>query len=359
MGQLDKDQLAAGSVQLWSPRRALSGAKAPSLFLARSCKQASKQARSETHTHTHGYTSRRVGLAEISWMTLGRENDALSSSHPGPSSLNSPSGSTPGYPSPSGQPRPTMWHPIIPARRRPAVGAGEGAAAPPGSQPQMSQQWASGSSEELLLKKATATAGFRLNHGLVPRFLLAIRFRLSDCQFVFFFPPPDAVAGIIWLMTAEFPYLITNRIWAPLELLGEESDEWQGRAQWPERGEGQDSLVSETGWGVKKIKKRERERLGDGKRMTMSYLFLPLPLRCSCRVFLFFPLTFLGSKSWKQKRIPALEIGRCLLVGQLIIFSLPVMKVATGVSALGDGWRRALGCLSPSRPSATRVLLGL
>lgn len=59
---------------------------------------------------------------------------------------------------------------------------------------------------------------------------------------------PGAVAGIIWLMTAEFPYLITNRIWAPLELLGEESDEWQGRAQWPERGEGQDSLVSGTRW---------------------------------------------------------------------------------------------------------------
>lgn len=52
MGQLDKDQLAAGSVQLWSPRRALSGAKAPSLFLAR----ASKQARSETHALTHADT---------------------------------------------------------------------------------------------------------------------------------------------------------------------------------------------------------------------------------------------------------------------------------------------------------------
>lgn len=48
MGQLDKDQLAAGSVQLWSPRRALSGAKAPSLFLAHSL---AKQARSETHAH--------------------------------------------------------------------------------------------------------------------------------------------------------------------------------------------------------------------------------------------------------------------------------------------------------------------
>lgn len=33
MGQLDKDQLAAGSVQLWSPHRAISGAKAPSFCM--------------------------------------------------------------------------------------------------------------------------------------------------------------------------------------------------------------------------------------------------------------------------------------------------------------------------------------
>lgn len=43
-----------------------------------------------THTHarahrrTQKHTSMRVGLAEISWMTLGRDNDAPSSSHPEP-----------------------------------------------------------------------------------------------------------------------------------------------------------------------------------------------------------------------------------------------------------------------------------
>lgn len=87
MGQLDKDQLAAGSVQLWSPHRALSGAKAPSFSLTRAC----------THTCSHTKNaSMRVGLAEISLMTLGRENDASSSSHPEPSSFKSQSGNTPG-----------------------------------------------------------------------------------------------------------------------------------------------------------------------------------------------------------------------------------------------------------------------
>lgn len=43
-------------------------------------------------------------------------------------------------------------------------------------------------------------------------------------------------SGIIWLMTVEFPYLITNRICAPLELCAEESDEWQGRTQRPKWG---------------------------------------------------------------------------------------------------------------------------
>lgn len=82
MGQLDKDQLAAGSVQLWSPHRALSGAKAPSFSLTRAC----THAHTLTHIHTHAgkHTSVRVGLAEISLMTLGRENDASSSSHPEP-----------------------------------------------------------------------------------------------------------------------------------------------------------------------------------------------------------------------------------------------------------------------------------
>lgn len=37
-----------------------------------------------THAHTHKHISMRVGLAEISLMTLGRENDASSSSHPEP-----------------------------------------------------------------------------------------------------------------------------------------------------------------------------------------------------------------------------------------------------------------------------------
>lgn len=129
MGQLDKDQLAAGSVQLWSPRRALSGAKAPSLFLAHASKQASKLARRHPRTRAHTDTQAGGwGWLEISWMTLGRGNDAPSSSHPGPSSLNSPSGSAPGYPSPSGQPRPTMWHPIIPGGRRGCLGGGRVAA---------------------------------------------------------------------------------------------------------------------------------------------------------------------------------------------------------------------------------------
>lgn len=83
-------------------------------------------------------------------MTLGRENDALSSSHPGPSSLNSPSGCTPGYPSPSGQPRPTMWHPIIPARRRGRWGKGCSAAWIPATDVTTMGFWIV---QELLLKR--------------------------------------------------------------------------------------------------------------------------------------------------------------------------------------------------------------
>lgn len=85
MGQLDKDQLAAGSVQLWSPHRALSGAKAPSLSLS----YTHTYARRHTRAHACKHASVRVGLAEISLMTLERENDASSSSHPEPLSLNS------------------------------------------------------------------------------------------------------------------------------------------------------------------------------------------------------------------------------------------------------------------------------
>lgn len=109
-----------------------------------------------------------------------------------------------------------------------------------------------------------------------------------------------------------------------------------------QRGEGergQDGLVSET----------ERERLGDGKRMTTSYLFLPFPLCCSCSV-LFFPHVS-GFQSWKQKQCLLLEIGRCLLVGQWIIFSLPVMKVATGVSALGMGGGERWAVYPPQGPA--------
>lgn len=48
-------------------------------------------------------------------------------------------------------------------------------------------------------------------------------------------------------MTVEFPYLITNRISAPLELCGEESDEWQGSTQWPKRDRGRKTeKLSET-----------------------------------------------------------------------------------------------------------------
>lgn len=87
MGQLDKDQLAAGSVQLWSPHRALSGAKAPSSSLSLSHTHIRTQAHARAHACKHA--SVRVGLAEISLMTLERENDASSSSHPEPLSLNS------------------------------------------------------------------------------------------------------------------------------------------------------------------------------------------------------------------------------------------------------------------------------
>lgn len=48
------------------------------------------------HVHAGKHASVRVGLAEISLMTLGRENDASSSSHPEPLPLNSQPGNTPG-----------------------------------------------------------------------------------------------------------------------------------------------------------------------------------------------------------------------------------------------------------------------
>lgn len=65
-------------------------------------------------------------------------------------------------------------------------------------------------------------------------------------------------------MTAEFPYLITNRISAPLELCGEESDEWQGSTQWPERDKrARDGEASETESKKKKKKREERRRKED------------------------------------------------------------------------------------------------
>lgn len=105
--------------------------------------------------------------------------------------------------------------------------------------------------QELLLKRRLA-----LNHS--PVLPPSSQFS-SVCPpvpvFFFFLSSLDAVAGIIWLMTAEFPYLITNRIWAPLELLGEESDEWQGRAQWPERG-----LRAKTAQSVKQAGKTGKRK---------------------------------------------------------------------------------------------------
>lgn len=60
MGQLDKDQLAAGSVQLWSPHRALSGAKAPSFSLM----QARTHDYAPTHIYTHTQTDMKVGFSK-------------------------------------------------------------------------------------------------------------------------------------------------------------------------------------------------------------------------------------------------------------------------------------------------------
>lgn len=59
MGQLDKDQLAAGSVQLWSPHRALSGAKAPSSSLSLS----HTHIRTQAHARARMQTCKREGRA--------------------------------------------------------------------------------------------------------------------------------------------------------------------------------------------------------------------------------------------------------------------------------------------------------
>lgn len=101
-------------------------------------------------------------------------------------------------------------------------------------------------------------------------------------------------------MTVEFPYLITNRISAPLDLLGEESDEWQGRTQWPKRGK--------TGKEVRQGEGRSAERTG----VNCASSFLPTPLLL---VFEMFFVLFFFLSQLEKKAIPPLEIGRCLLVG--------------------------------------------
>ena len=89
-------------------------------------------------------------------------------------------------------------------------------------------------------------------------------------------------------MTAEFPYLITNRISAPLELCGEESDEWQGSTQWPERDKrARDGEVGET-----ESKKNKKEKREGGKRTRVNAVlsFLPTP-SLQVEETLYFPST--------------------------------------------------------------------
>lgn len=140
------------------------------------------------------------------------------------------------YPSPSGQPQPRMWHPIPGWVQAVWIRATD------------VRQWAFGFLRScckmwLIVQLSSGVAGLGMDLKNKNRnkknqlnllfHLLIIHFRLSLCQLF-----GRRCRGIIWLMTAEFPYLITNRISAPLELLGEESDEWQGRTRWPERGRG-------------------------------------------------------------------------------------------------------------------------
>lgn len=90
-------------------------------------------------------------------------------------------------------------------------------------------------------------------------------------------------------MTAEFPYLITNRISAPLELCGEESDEWQGSTQWPERDKrARDGEASET---ESKKKKKKEKRDGEKRTRVNAVLsFLPTP-SLQVEETLYFPST--------------------------------------------------------------------
>lgn len=124
----------------------------------------------------------------------------------------------------------------------------------------------------------------------------------------------SACRGIIWLMTVEFPYLITNRISAPLELCGEESDEWQGSTQWPKRYRGPKMEK----W-VRQSKKRDKAE----------------------RCLTFLPTSFL--QVWETLCFPSAADKsnsfswnwQVFVSGQLTIFSPPVMKVVAGVNALG------------------------
>lgn len=111
-------------------------------------------------------------------------------------------------------------------------------------------------------------------------------------------------SGIIWLMTVEFPYLITNRICAPLELCAEESDEWQGRTQRPK-------------WGRQKSE-------WDSCLPFLSHL-----LAAGLRHIWFSSLRLVKTSSSSSRN------DQVFVSGHLIMFSLPVMKAVTGVSALG------------------------
>lgn len=118
-------------------------------------------------------------------------------------------------------------------------------------------------------------------------------------------------SGIIWLMTAEFPYLITNRICAPLELCAEESDEWQGRTQQP--------------------KQRRQESERDSCLPFYNICFLPV------RKTIWFSSLRRVKRSHSSSRNDQVFVSE-----HLIMFSLPVMKAVTGVSALGGGGGRGL-----------------
>lgn len=121
-------------------------------------------------------------------------------------------------------------------------------------------------------------------------------------------------------MAVEFPYLITNRISAPLELGGEESLEWQGSTEWPKKYTERSKKKTHT---CKKVCKKKREQC-----WTMSYLLITLFFcRSKKKHFIFLP--------WQKKSNSFSWNWQVFVSGQLTIFSLPVMKVVAGVNALG------------------------